>query len=152
MKRTLFVSSPCVALLVALGACVGGGGTFAPTDEGPFDLRIQGDASFQGPHGGHSIAVAVVGITGGTVVAQNAGTVSRRGDVAFSFTFFNVLAGGFRYEVHYWIDSNDGGGSAGVCHPAVNDHQGSFALSVEENIGIPLPHIDNDQFSVCSIF
>ncbi len=51
MKRTSCVTSLCVGLLVALGAC--GDGDTAPTGS---NLNFAGDLSFQGPHGGHSIA------------------------------------------------------------------------------------------------
>ena len=156
MKRTLCVSSLCVAQLVALGACGVGGGTstggMGPPVNLPFDLIVQDDGSFQGPHGGHRISVAVVAAMGGTVLAQKAQTVSPNEDVAFSFTFLDVLVGGFNYEIHYWIDSNVGGGRTGRCDAVVNDHQGSVAISAQAHVLLPLDHDDADLTFVCPSF
>ena len=150
MKRTLSVRNLWVALLVALGACGTGTGTGIP--RGPHDLILQGDASFHGPHGSQSISVAVVGF-GEVLVAQGANTVSSSADPAFSFTFPGLLVDGFPYEVHYWIDSNDGGGSAGVCDAPVNDHQWSGAsFSAQEDATITVDHDDANTAEVCSIF
>ena len=71
MKRTSLVTSLCLSLLVALGAC---------GDDPTFQLIFGIDASFQGPHGGktpaHAIMVAVVRTSDGVVVAQETGSVS----------------------------------------------------------------------------
>ena len=80
-----------------------------PGSDGPFDLTFAGDATFQGPHGGQDIAVALV--SDGTVVETMTGVVSATESPAFSFTFEDALEDGESYEVHYWIDANFGGAS-----------------------------------------
>ena len=151
MKRTLFVSSLCVALLVVLGACgVGSGTGTGPPPSGAFDLIVEGGVGFQVPHGGQSISVALLPV-GVRVVARETGTVSPSADPAFSFTFRDLLVEGLRSEIHYWIDSNDGGGTEGICDP--NDHQASVAIFPGQgDLFIFLDHDDNDQIFVCSTF
>ena len=153
MKRTLCVSSLCVAQLVALGACGVGGGTggMGPPVNRPFDLTVQDGGSFGGPHGDHRISVAVVAAMGGTVLAQKKQTVSPNEDVAFSFIFFDVLVGGFNYEIHYWIDSNVGGGSEDVCDDPGIDHQWSVSFSAAQDITVTSVH-EVDLAEVCSTF
>ncbi len=153
MKRTSCVTNLCVGLLVALGAC-GDDEVTAPT--GPFQLIFQGDVSFQGPHGGDSITVAVVRTSDGAVVAQETGTVSASAffvDLPFSVTFTGLLVVGVAYEVHYWIDSNFGGGTEGVCDPKAIDHQWNVAIAaVEGNVIITETHDATMTTDVCSTF
>ena len=94
-----------------------------PLPQSPFRLTFSLDASFQAPHGGQSIQIAVV--RGGVVVAQASGTVSATQNPSFYFDAGAVLEEGIAHEVHYWIDSNIGGGSSGVCDPKAIDHQWS---------------------------
>ncbi len=151
MKRTSCVTNLCVGLLVALAACGGDDGVTTPT--GPFQLIFQGDASFGGPHGGQSISVALVRTSDGAVVAQQTGTVSATADPAFSFTFSALLDIGVAYQVDYWIDSNFGGGTAGVCDPKANDHQWSVAIAaVAEDVTITEVHNAANTVDVCSTF
>jgi len=119
-----------VALLVAavstLGACHEPSYVLDPgrnDSVGPFQLRFSLDSSFQTLHGGQPIQIAVV--RGGVVVAQTSGTVSATQNPSFSFAAGAVLERGITYEVHYWIDSNIGGGTPGVCDPKAIDHQWS---------------------------
>ena len=148
MKRTSCVTSICVGLLVALGAC--GDGDTAPT---AFQLTFQGDLSFQTPHGGHSIAVALVRTSDGVVLAQQTGTVSATADPAFSFTFTDLLVTGVAYQVHYWIDSNFGGGAMGVCDPKAIDHQWSVAIAaVAGDVTIAEVHNATNTVDVCTTF
>ncbi|GGX98407.1 hypothetical protein GCM10007160_27420 [Litchfieldella qijiaojingensis] len=111
-----------LALLFASGAIA--------VADGGADLTFQGDASFNGPHGDQAIQVALVNTDTGEVVARESGTVSGADDPAFSFTFADALKADTAYEVHYWIDSNFGGGSAGSCDPSNNDHQWRVALDM----------------------
>ena len=62
---------------------------FAAADS---NLVFNGDASFNGPHGGQAIAVAVVRADDGKVVAKQSGTVSKTANPSFSFTFNGVLS------------------------------------------------------------
>jgi hypothetical protein len=115
------------------------------------DLTFSGDASFQGAHGDQPIHVAVV--TGGEVVAEESGTVSASDDPSFSFTFPGVLEEGQSYEVHYWIDSNFGGGSEGTCDPKEQDHQWNVSLgTVEGDVSHTEQHRPGETGDVCETF
>lgn len=119
---------------------------------GPFNFTFQGDASFQGAHGGQEIRVALEG-AGGEVVASESGTVSETSDPAFSFSFVDVLEQGQSYELKYWIDSNFGGGTPGVCDPPANDHQWSVAVTAaNDDVTITDMHRPGETESVCATF
>jgi hypothetical protein len=122
-----------VALLVAavstFGACHEPSYVLDPgrnDSVGPFQLTFSLDASFQALHGGQPIQIAVV--RGGVVVAQTSGTVSSTQNPSFSFAAGAVLERGITYQVHYWIDSNIGGGTPGVCDPKAIDQQWSTEI------------------------
>ncbi len=119
-----------------------------------FQLTFQGDLSFQGPHAGHSIAVALVRASDGTVEAQQTGTVSApTADPAFSFTFAGLLVTGVAYQVHYWIDSNFNGGTVGVCDPKAIDHQWNVAIAaVTGDVTIAEVHSGATTVDVCTTF
>jgi len=120
---------------------------------GGHDLTFQGDASFGGPHGGQAIQAAVVDAETGEVVAKESASVSVDGDPAFSFDFPGALQDGKGYAVHYWIDSNFGGGSEGSCDPMKNDHQWSISL---EPASDAVTHVESHnpgaQSDVCATF
>ena len=149
MRSRIFV------LLLAL-ATVGGAcdddDTTDPGAEGPHTLTFAGDASFQGAHGGQTIRVALVG-PGGTVEADAEATVSATADPAFSFTFDDALMEGQSYEIHYWIDSNFGGGSALVCEGPDTDHQWRLDVgAATEDRTITDTHRPGETESVCETF
>ncbi|APE30397.1 hypothetical protein BOX17_05150 [Halomonas aestuarii] len=117
------------------------------------DLTFQGDASFNGPHGGQAVQAALVDASSGEVLETMSDTVSADADPAFSFDFPGALHEGGSYEVHYWIDSNFGGGSEGSCDPKGTDHQWSVAL---EASGEAVTHVESHnpgaQSDVCATF
>jgi hypothetical protein len=108
---------------------------------GPFRLTFHLDASFQGPHGGQPIAIALVRASDGSVVVEANGAVSASEDPSFTWSTGAVMQAGIDYEVHYWIDSNFGGGAVGVCDPKANDHQWSVEfLSVSNDVDFTTEH------------
>ncbi|NWN82286.1 MAG: hypothetical protein HLX48_04695 [Halomonas sp.] len=117
------------------------------------DLTFKGDGSFNGAHGGQEIHVAVVDADSGDVAATQSGTVSADEAPAFAFDFPGVLKEDGSYAVHYWIDSNFGGGSEGVCDPKGTDHQWNVSL---DTTGEALTHEDThrpqEQTDVCATF
>ncbi|MFG6177888.1 hypothetical protein ACGTN6_11645 [Halomonas sp. THAF12] len=117
------------------------------------DLTFQGDASFHGPHGGQALQAALVDAANGDTIAVKTGEVSAEADPSFSFTFPGVLMEGGDYAVHYWIDSNFGGGTAGNCDDMQHDHQWSVAI---EPTGGPVTHTEQHdpsaQTAVCDTF
>lgn len=117
-----------------------------------FDLTFEGDASYQAPHGGHAISVALISAQG-TVLETMSGTVSSTETPAFSFTFEDALTEGASYRVEYWIDSNFGGGTAGVCDPVENDHQWRLEVgTVVNDVVLSADHDAEDVVEVCDSF
>ena len=149
MKPFLCVTNLCIALLVALTAC----GSSNPISGLPLpdgDLIIEGDESFGGTHGGQEISVVVVAFDEFAVALQS-GTVSASDVPSFSFSFPALLANGFGYQVHYYIDSNDVGGSLGTCDPS--DHQGSLpGFTARPNVTLTAIHEDPNTVDVCPKF
>ena len=91
------------------------------------------DPTFQGPHGGQSISIAIVSTSDGSVVVQANGAVSATQDSSFTWNTGPVMQAGTDYEVHYWIDSNFDGGTSGVCDPKAIDHQWSVEFPAVAN-------------------
>jgi len=118
---------------------------------GPYQLTFSLDASFQAPHGGQPIEIAVV--RSGVVVAQASGMVSATQNPSFSFAAGAVLEQGITHEVHYWIDSNIGGGTPGVCDPRAIDHQWSteFVFPVN-NVNFTVSYQPALTEDVCNTF
>jgi hypothetical protein len=139
-------------VVFAVAALLMGGGS-AAIAAAKNNLVFQGDASFNGPHGGQAIAVAVVRADDGKVVAKQSGTVSKTANPAFSFTFTGVLENGKAYEVDYWIDSNFGGGSKGACDSRKHDHQWRVELgTVSGNVTHTEKHRPAETADVCDVF
>ena len=144
MKRTALVTGLCVGLLVALAAC---------GDDETFQLIFEIDASFQGPHAGDAITVAVVRTADGAVLDEQTGTVSETADPAFTFTWLGILELNEGYQVHYWIDSNFGGGTVGTCDPTSNDHQWNVTIpAVAGDVTVAETHDGSTVVDVCSTF
>ena len=144
MKRTTSVISLWAGLLVALAAC---------GDDPTFQLVFAIDASFQGPHAGQAIEVALVRTSDGVVVQEQMGTVSETADPAASFTFEDLLEEGVAYDVDYWIDSNFGGGTVGVCDAQLIDHQWRVTIAaVTDDVTITEAHNTANLADVCSTF
>lgn len=117
------------------------------------DLTFTGDGTFIAPHGGQAIRVALYDVAAGEVVATEQGTVAAEEPPAFSFTFPGALEEGRLYDVHYWIDSNFGGGSEGSCDPVNVDHQWRAALTdVSEAVSLEVAHDPAQQAPVCTSF
>lgn len=117
------------------------------------DLVFQGDASFQGPHGGQAIQAALVDTALGETIAIETGEVSADDDPSFSFSFPGALAADGQYAVHYWIDANFGGGTPGNCDAMQHDHQ--WSVTIEPGDG-PVTHSEHHdpsaQSAVCDTF
>lgn len=150
MRRYFGTILPLLSLLVLVGGC----DDEDPADllDGPYDLTFEGDASFQGAHGGQDIAVAVIDAQE-NVIDGGTGTVSADDDPAFSFTFMGILEDGEPYAVRYWVDSNFGGGEEGVCDEPSVDHQWQVELGfVEGHVTQVEEHSPGDVTAVCDSF
>jgi hypothetical protein len=148
--KRLAAAFALLVLPVAVGAACDDDETVNPE---PYQLTFQLDASFQGAHGGQDIAVAIVRASDGSVVAEQTGVVSGSAAPAFQYTSGDVLQDGVEYEVHYWIDSNFGGGTEGVCDPVANDHQWRVPLgAVSDDVTLTESHQPAETENVCSTF
>lgn len=122
------VSKPILLMVLcfAIVACdTGNDGSTHSSDPGPYQLIFSLDESFQTPHGNQPIRIALVRLTDGLILEETSGTVSATSDPAFTFAPTTTLERGTSYAVHYWIDSNIGGGTLGLCDPTSFDHQWS---------------------------
>jgi hypothetical protein len=141
-------------LTMALGgaACNDDEGMTGPSG-GPYTLTFSLDASYQGPHGGQSINIAVLRSSDGVMVAGGDGIVSATQAPSFSFATAAVLEAGMDYEVHYWIDSNFGGGTPGDCDTRNVDHQWRVEIpSVSGDVTLTESHDPSMTEDVCSTF
>jgi len=122
-----------VCMLVA--ACGGGGGGADATTATPalYELTFSLDASYQALHANQPIQMALVRTSDGAVLAEQSGTVSATGNPSFSFAAGAVMQPGVAYAIHYWIDSNIGGGLPGNCDHKAFDHQWSVEFPTPTN-------------------
>jgi len=111
-------------VLLLLPAACGNSNDNAITDPGPYQVTYSLDGSFNVPHGGQPIRIALVRATDGVVIAEDSGTVSATLNPSFTFVSGNVMERGMGYEVHFWIDSN----LNGVCDSPTTDYQRSFEI------------------------
>jgi len=140
-------------VMVMLPIACGSSSDDSVTDPGPYKLTFSLDESFHAVHGGQPIRIALVRATDGVVIAEDSGTVSPTLDPSFTFVSGNVMERGIGYEVHYWIDSNIGGGTSGVCDPPSNDHQWSFEiLSATNDVNFKTSYYPLLIEDVCSTF
>ena len=148
--KYLYLALACLAVT----ACdESDSGVNAVVDPGPYHLTFALDASFQAPHGDQPIRIALVRLSDGNVIAQDSGIVSATEDPSFSFRPGDLLELGTSYAVHYWIDSNIGGGTPGVCDPATIDHQWSVEFfSVANEINFTTAYDANLTEFVCNTF
>jgi len=121
MYRTILASLAAMSLLAACGS------DDDPTPSTtPYALTFQGDGSY-GPHAGQALQAALLRVSDGAILDRKSATVAAAGvDPSFSVTFTPMIDPAVAHRIHYWIDSNFGGGSAGVCDPPANDHQWSL--------------------------
>ena len=93
------------------------------TGSGPYSLRFSLAADFQ-LYGGQTVAWALLRSDNGEKLVEGRGTISPTTNPAFSVNTGNVMLIGVPHQMHYWIDSNEGGGTPGVCDPVERDADG----------------------------
>lgn len=144
---------PVLILVLVAGAACDGNSSSPTSPTGPYRLTFSLDATFQEPHGGQSIAIALVRTADGSVVVQANGAVSPTQDPSFTWSTGPVMQAGDDYEVHYWIDSNLGGGTLGVCDRKAIDHQWSVEFpAVANDKDHTVSHNDALTENVCETF
>jgi len=148
----LALSALAVALAATTPACENKSDDLTGSGP-PYDLRFSLDATFQAPHGGQPIEWALVRSSGGVIEDQGSGTISATASPSFSFFSQAVMDKGEDYEIHYWIDSNIGGGTAGVCDPKAIDHQWRVELlSVTNDVSFTTSYQPALTEDVCATF
>jgi len=143
-----------ILILVAISivACYEEGSN-TTSKPGPYKLTFSLDGSFHVPHGNEPIRIALVRLSDSVVVAQEAGIVSITENPAFSFTTTELMDRGLSYAVHYWIDSNIGGGTLGLCDSTDLDHQWSTEFfTVTNDINFTVGYEPSLVEYVCSTF
>lgn len=151
MRRSTFVFGSLLALAPLLTGC--GDGSEPTGSEGApmHDLSFSGDATFHGAHGGQTLHVGVRRRDSGVLVASDQGPVSASAVPSFEFTFEGVLEEGESYDLEYWIDSNFGAGTAGVCDSPGIDHQWRIPVSsVSSDVTIDDTHRPAEVEDVCT--
>jgi hypothetical protein len=146
LSLTLLAVASAMLLILPTGMALAMG-------DADYTVTFQGDASFNKPHGGQEIHAALVDAGTGKVVAKMEATVSKTDAPAFSIVFTKDLKAGEKYEMAYWIDSNFGGGTKGVCDEKQHDHQWKVELGTASG---DLTHTEKHQPSmtqpVCDLF
>jgi hypothetical protein len=92
------------------------------TGAGPYSIRFSLAADFQ-QYGGQTISWALLRSDTGEKLVAGRGTISDTANPPFSVTTGDVMLFGVPHQMHYWIDSNIGGGTEGVCDPVVRDEE-----------------------------
>lgn len=144
-------SRSLVGLTLLVATVAGCNDDSVQPDTGPFTLTFEGDASFQGAHGGQELHAAVLD-GDGVAVTQADATVSETADPSFALDFTG-LPGADGYRVHYWIDSNFSGGTAGVCDDPSVDHQWDVTIgTLDADTTHTEVHRPTETMDVCSTF
>ncbi|WP_346795939.1 hypothetical protein R5M92_10790 [Halomonas sp. Bachu 37] len=118
-----------------------------------YDLTFQGDGSFSYPHAGDNVEAAIVEVNTDEVVAKQSGTIADTTEPAFTLQFDDALEEGKLYDLHYWIDSNFGGGNEGVCDPENIDHQWRIQLGeATGDMTEVVHHAPEELTPVCATF
>lgn len=148
-------ASALLSVCLAVAACGGGGGGSDATTVAPalYELTFSLDASYQAIHANQPIQMALVRTSDGTVLAEKSGTVSATADPSFSFAAGAVMQRGTPYAIHYWIDSNIGGGLPGNCDQKAFDHQWSVEFPTPTNdVNFIVSHDPTLTEDVCATF
>jgi hypothetical protein len=126
------LSSRTAVLVILLLACLftlhcDDGDEVITTSSGPFSLRFSLSADFQ-QYGGDTISWVVLRSDNGERLVAGRGTISATTNPAFSVNTGDVMLFGVPHQVHYWIDSNIGGGTPGECDPVVREAEEPFDI------------------------
>ncbi len=140
-----------VALALLLAACGDGNEGAAAAVGGPYKLTFQGDATFTAVHAGQALKAGLIVKATNELLDVQSTTVASSGDPSFSVTFAPTLEPTVQYHLHYWIDSNFGGGTVGTCDPPQIDHQWALDPPIGQAT-FKDTHRPSDVSSVCGTF
>ncbi len=103
---------------------------------GPYNLRFSLAGDFQ-QYGGERISWALLRSDTGERLVTGAGTISFTANPPFTANTGNVMLLGVPHEMHYWIDTNIGGGTPGECDPVVRDADDNLVESFDRQWTAP---------------
>lgn len=119
----------------------------------PYTLTLSLSRDFRVPHGDQPIEWALIRAADAVTLATGTGTVSSTGNPAFTLNAGGVLEFGVDYELRYWIDSNTGGGTPGVCDAETIDHQWNYMFRAPDNdVNLILSYDVDRVVDVCFTF
>lgn len=133
--RRSHLSSRRAVLVILLLACpftlhCDDGDEVIVSGSGPFSLRFSLAADFQ-QYGGQTVSWALLRSDTGEKLVTGRGTISATTNPAFSVNTGDVMLFGVPHQMHYWIDSNIGGGMPGECDPVVRDENDEIIESFD---------------------
>jgi hypothetical protein len=120
---------------------------------GPYTLKFSLGADYQEPHGNQPVEWALIRSADGVELDAGSGTVSATRNPAFTLTTGRVLELGVDYQLRYWIDSNTGGGTPGVCDAETIDHQWNWRFTApDDDLNVTLVYDEERVEDVCDTF
>lgn len=119
----------------------------------PYTLTLSLSEDFRTPHADQPIKWSLIRAADAVTLATGEGTISPVSNPSFTMEAWATLEFGVDYEFRYWIDSNTGGGTAGVCDVETIDHQWNFKFRAPDNDVRTILLYDVDRVeNVCATF
>jgi hypothetical protein len=125
------------------------------TDDVQFELTFAVDVSFQVAHAGDRLYDTMSCTSGDGFLGSGGGGSGPISDpsVIISSSVTTGIQSGAEYQIYFWIDSDIGGGTVGVCDPPAIDHQWIVTIpTVTGDVNIIFSHDDATVSDVCSAF
>ena len=119
----------------------------------PYNFTFSLSADFGEPYSNQPIEWALIRSADAVTLATGNGTISPTSNPAFTLRAGRVLQEFVDYELRYWIDSNTGGGTLGVCDAETIDHQWNYRFQAPGNdVKFTLLYDANRVEFVCDTF
>jgi len=96
------------------------------TNTPPYNLTLSLSADFSPVHGNQPVEWVLIRTADMVTLASGTDTIAPGGNPSYTVDVGDVLEFGVDYSFRYWIDSNIGGGAAGVCDAETIDHQWNY--------------------------
>jgi hypothetical protein len=119
----------------------------------PYTLTLSLSEDFRVPHANQPVKWVLIRAADAVTLATGDCTISDTSNPSFTLYPGAVLEFGVDYEFRYWIDSNTGGGTVGVCDSETIDHQWNFKFRAPDNDVLLILGYDVDRVEdVCMTF
>ena len=121
--------------------------------DGLYDLRLSLGGDYRAPFEGESVEWALIRAADQVELARGEGVIAASGNPVFTMAAPDSLEFGVDYEFRYWIDSNTGGGTAGVCDIETIDYQWNYQFRAPMNdVRLILTYDETRTLNVCATF